>query len=83
MATYPIEVQPFDVPESVRLVMPPGRRQDGMRALPELRLSDLPRTTIEAMCAEFASRVITKFEQQCLACEREAEAQSFVTTRGG
>jgi hypothetical protein len=82
MATYPIEIQPFDVPESVRLVMPPGRKQDGLRALPELRLVDLPRSTIEAMCDEFKSRVLTKYEQQSAAADREIEAQTFRMNRG-
>jgi hypothetical protein len=82
MATYPIEIQPFSVPDSVQLVLPPGNRQDGLRPTPVLRLVDLPRSTIEAMCAEFTSRVLTKYEQQSAAADREIEAQTFRTNRG-
>lgn len=63
MATYELEIQPFPVPETARLKMPPGRREDGMRPVPELRLVDLPRSTLEAMCAEFTSRVLTVYDQ--------------------
>lgn len=84
MATIPIEIQPFDVPESVSLVLPPGLRQDGLRPTPMLRLIDLPRSTIEAMCDEFKSRLLTKYEHAAAAAVREDEDQSFRTThRGG
>jgi hypothetical protein len=86
MATIPIEIQPFDVPDEVHLVLPPGSglRQHGLRPTPSLRLIDLPRSTIEAMCDEFKSRLLTKYEHAAAAAVREDEDQSFRTThRGG
>ncbi len=58
MATLPLKIKPFDVPEYVLLDMPPGRKQDGLQGLPKVRLEDLPDDVLEALITEFAEAVM-------------------------
>lgn len=58
MATLPLKVKPFEVPEYVMLDMPPGRKQDGPIGLPKIYLQDLPDEVLEALINEFAEAVM-------------------------
>jgi hypothetical protein len=58
MANISLPVKPFDVPESVVLDMPAGRKQDGPIGLPRIKLSDLPEETLNQLIEEFAANVM-------------------------
>ena len=58
MATLPLKVKPFEVPDDVLLDMPPGRKQDGPIGLPKIYLQDLPDETLEALISEFVEAVM-------------------------
>lgn len=56
MATYSVKLMPFPVPTAVRVQLA-GLRQDGMKPLPEILLSDLSVETLEELCREFRASV--------------------------
>lgn len=58
MATLPLKVKPFEVPEFVMLDMPAGRKQDGPISLPKIYLKDLPDDVLSALIEEFAENVM-------------------------
>ena len=58
MAHLPLPIKPFPVPETVVLELPPGRRQDGMQALPQIQLKDLPDEVLAELIEEFTQRVM-------------------------
>ena len=58
MATLPLKVKPFAVPEHVLLDMPAGRKQDGPIGLPKIYLQDLPDDVLTALIEEFAEAVM-------------------------
>lgn len=59
MATMSLKVKPFDVPTEVTLDLPgTGRREDGMQALPKLKLNQVDAATLEAMIGEWAEAVM-------------------------
>jgi len=58
MASIKIEIQPFPVPSHVTLVMPVGKRQDGMKQAPTLALSELTDDALEVLIEEFATNVM-------------------------
>ena len=58
MATLPLKIKPFAVPEDVVLDMPPGRKQDGPIGLPRIRLQDLPDEVLDQLITEFAEAVM-------------------------
>ena len=57
MASINLELQPFPVPEDVTIKLPPGRREDGMRPAPTMKLADLSDEVLAAMCEEFTQAV--------------------------
>ena len=58
MATLPLKIKPFEVPECVVLDMPAGRKQDGPIGLPKIYLKDLPDDVLSALIEEFAENVM-------------------------
>ena len=52
-----VDIKPFAVPTSVYIEQPPGLRQDGIRKLPEIPLSDLDVATLMKLCDDFRERV--------------------------
>lgn len=58
MATIKLQLEPFPVPKHVALVLPAGKRQDGMTPRPTLPLSELPDEALEALIEEFATNVM-------------------------
>ncbi len=58
MATLPLQVKPFAVPEFVVLDMPPVRKQEGPVGLPRIYLQDLPDEVLAALIEEFAANVM-------------------------
>lgn len=55
-----IEVAPFAVPDSVNIIRPPGKRQDGFKPNDSIPLSELSRDELDGLIAEFAQAVYTK-----------------------
>ena len=59
MAIISLKVKPFDVPTEVILDLPgTGRREDGMQALPKLKLNQIDAATLEALISEWAEAVM-------------------------
>ena len=58
MASISLELQPFAVPTHVTVVMPAGKRQDGVKPAPTLALSDLSDEVLAALIEEFAANVM-------------------------
>lgn len=57
MATVNLELRPFPVPNEVFVQTKPGLRQDGIRPLPALKLTELSPVDLDAMCEEFRTSV--------------------------
>lgn len=60
MATIALTLKPFTVPNFVLVETPPGLRQDGAHQLPSIPLRDLPRETLEQLCAQFRESIMQK-----------------------
>lgn len=58
MAQLPLKVRPFEVPTHVTLELPPGKRQDGVQALPKISLENLPDDVLAALIEEFTEAVM-------------------------
>jgi hypothetical protein len=58
MATINLQLQPFPVPTHVTISMPAGRKQDGIKPLPTLALTDLSDEVLSALIEEFATNVM-------------------------
>ena len=59
-ATLIVELQPFQTPNFVRAVAPPGKREDGMQETACYPLSDLDSGTLDRLCNEFRAEVFRK-----------------------
>ena len=57
MATINLELQPFAVPTDVTIKMPPGKREDGMKTAPSMKLTDIPEDVLAVLCEEFTTAV--------------------------
>ena len=57
MATVNLKLKPFTVPTEVFVDTKPGLRQDGIRPLPALKLTELSPVDLDAMCEEFRTAV--------------------------
>lgn len=57
MASINLELQPFPVPIEVVIKMPVGKKQDGLKALPTVKLEDLSDEALAALCEEFTQAV--------------------------
>lgn len=55
-----VEVQPFAVPNFVRLVASARKREDGFPESAPIPLGDIKTEVLDAMCAEFRRTVFTK-----------------------
>jgi hypothetical protein len=55
-----IEVAPFPVPDSVTILRPPGKRQDGFKQNDVIPLGELSRDELDGLIAEFAQSVYSK-----------------------
>lgn len=55
-----IEVAPFPVPDSVDIIRPPGKRQDGFKQNDSIPLTELSRDELDGLIAEFADAVYAK-----------------------
>lgn len=74
MAMLPIPILPFEIPLVVVLQTPSsGRREDGFKPSPTVPISELPREVVVQMCAEFTSRVLTRYDQDTRQQSREDE----------
>lgn len=58
MASINLKLRPFEVPTHVTIEMPAGKRQDGVKPLPALALSDLSDEALQALIEEFAENVM-------------------------
>lgn len=58
MASVTLQLQPFPVPTHVTVVLPVGKKQDGVQTLPQLLLKDLSDEALEALITEFAENVM-------------------------
>ncbi len=59
-ATLQIELQPFLVPNFVRAVGKPGKREDGLQEPHAYPLSDLDPSTLDRLCSDFRDEVFRK-----------------------
>lgn len=57
---HSIDIQPFDVPNFVRQVMPPQSGSFPRKDLPAIPLVDLSVETLDALCSEFRRAVFEK-----------------------
>jgi hypothetical protein len=57
MATINLTLKPFPVPTEVTIDMPAGKREDGAKPLPTLKLADLSEDALAALCEEFTNAV--------------------------
>ncbi len=53
MAEAKLKLVPFMVPNYVRIMMPVGKRQEGIKETPSLRLCDIDTATLNEMCDAF------------------------------
>ena len=58
--TLEVDLQPFTVPNFVRAVSKPGRREDGPKELPCYPLSSLDSWTLHKLCCNFRDEVFMK-----------------------
>lgn len=59
MVTISLKVKPFEVPTDVFIDLPgTGKREDGMQALPKLKLNQVDAATLEAMIGEWVEAVM-------------------------
>ena len=59
-ATLEVELQPFQVPNFVRPVAKPGKREDGFAETVAYPLSDLDSMTLWRLCKDFTDEVFRK-----------------------
>jgi hypothetical protein len=59
-ATLQVELQPFQTPNFVRAVVPPGKRDEGFEEAPCYPLRDLDALTLDKMCYAFRAEVFRK-----------------------
>lgn len=62
MAKFEMEIMPFEVPVKVYLKTPPRNRQEGLKQAPTVKISDLPKETLEELCAEFRRKIFDQTE---------------------
>lgn len=55
-----IKLRPFNVPDEVRPILPPGRREDGIQFHPGFPLKDVPAEDLDRLCTEFRAEVFRK-----------------------
>ena len=60
MATVTTKLKPWIVPNFVNQEVPPGKRQDGIHALPAIPLSEVDAQTLADMCDAFRAEVFRK-----------------------
>lgn len=59
MASIEIKIKPLALHDVVFLQMPPGRREDGFRELPKIKIVDLTRDQLEALLTDFNESMMT------------------------
>lgn len=69
------KVQPFMVPATVSLAVPPGSRSEGFKRTPEIPLVELSVVDLEALCAQFTHDVLTAKSDYDLACIQRDQAR--------
>lgn len=57
MPQIKLEINPFDVPKSVSLKLPVGKRQDGFAKPTSIHLSELDDETLHQLCDDFIINV--------------------------
>lgn len=62
-----VELNPLDVPTHASIKMPAGLRQDGFKAPPTMRLTDLPRDVVLALCNEMTAAVLATWDETATA----------------
>lgn len=82
MANFPLQIRPFDVPQTVTIVMPPRPKQDGLHMSPVIKISDLPRSTVLELCKEFQDTMMASYEQAQVGKQQHNEDMSGYS-RGG
>lgn len=55
--THRIEILPFPVPTGVTVKQKPGSRQDGLKPVPEIPLSEIDQDTLNELCNDFRAAV--------------------------
>lgn len=60
MTQINLDIQPFDVPDSVSLITKPGKRSDGFKPSPKFLISELDSKILSEMCNEFRKNVFEK-----------------------
>lgn len=68
-ATLQVELQPFMVPNFVRPVSKPGKREDGLAETGAYPLSDLDSITLDRLCEQFRSEVFRKAGKEQPPCQ--------------
>lgn len=64
MATIPLVLRPFTVPNYVTVEMPPGRREEGLKPSPTFALTQLPPEVLDQLCNQFRMNVFDQAEQR-------------------
>lgn len=59
-ATLEVALQPFQVPNFVRPVAKPGKKEDGFSETVAYPLSDLDSLTLDRLCEQFRNEVFRK-----------------------
>ena len=59
-ATIQVELQPFTIPNYVRSVERPGKKEDGFVETIAYPLSDLDSFTLDRLCQQFRNEVFRK-----------------------
>ena len=60
MAEINIKLKPFVVPNFIREIVPPGKRQEGFKEGRLFALSELDVETLNHLCDEFRASVLAK-----------------------
>lgn len=59
MATFSVKIEPFSIPTEVRLLVPStNKREDGMRPVPTIKLTDLTDDALNDLIEEFVAGVM-------------------------
>jgi len=60
MPKMEVDLQPWNVPNFVIAVMPPGKRQDGLKEAPKWNLRDVSAEVLSAQCDKFRAEIFEK-----------------------
>lgn len=59
-STVTVKLKPILTPNYVLIEMPPGKKQDGVKELAFIHVSDLPQASLDSLAAQWLADLYTK-----------------------